>query len=649
MEWLYSIWITVIILIYLSSISAWDPKLSQLLKLMNTNEEILVISGPTSSALKTEMNSAEEILNSRLVSLSRGIPFFEGNNSRISFSPTGSDSLKTRIIAIMETAEESTDFIIKMAGLRGQDKTYQDYWTLVLWPNSSVPGQNDSKISDLSNILKSTPFMTSYLVSSSIYLGYSKENVSENVTFIEQLFDFYEIYAIGEEIITREVTTVGSVFSNNVTVGECETQTCRRLDLNGIKLRAQGVEDPEFQNDTDYKMNEETKTVELTDGFSVQIFLITQTIMNFSYTASIMTPTMARSIGEISAWDGVIQQAEKGEVDIGFSLTVHLPNRQSRVHFISSTDDYIISAFFRPSSLNAIRDIFMQPFKADLWAAVVSSWLVLAFAMVLFTVIRKRIGAMGSDEPDLAESSFIWALATACQQGWDEHPVAGSLRAIFISGSLTGVVAYAGYSAAIVSTLSLRSDPIKTPADLIGSNMILGIRFGFLDNVLSNLETDDVITRIYHRLSKHPHEGRVNVSTGFDIMERKEYAFVCIRDTFYDTISQIRDDKEICNLRDLQILKHGFPAGPLLPKSSPYKELFRLVITRVRERGVLWRLKVYYAYSRRCLASSDNTGLALGLNDVFTAFMILLGGYALSLTFLFVEKLLYVNKLKYIQ
>ena len=161
----------------------------------------------------------------------------------------------------------------------------------------------------------------------------------------------------------------------------------------------------------------------------------------------------------------------------------------------------------------------MQPFQKSLWAAVFATWITLASSMILFTMIRKKFGATKSDsdevEPDLSGDSFIWVLATACQQGknllkfkiypgklhskksevydftsasyfkgWDEHPQALSLRTIFISGSFTGVIAYAGYSAAIVSTLSLRIDPIQSPVALLHSNLRIGMRAGFVNDLL---------------------------------------------------------------------------------------------------------------------------------------------------------------------
>jgi len=67
--------------------------------------------------------------------------------------------------------------------------------------------------------------------------------------------------------------------------------------------------------------------------------------------------------------------------------------------------------------------------------------------------------------------------------------VAGSLRTIFISGSFTGVVAYAGYSAAIVSTLSLKVDPIQNPTELLHSHLKIGIRDGFLRQLLEQVYT----------------------------------------------------------------------------------------------------------------------------------------------------------------
>jgi len=77
--------------------------------------------------------------------------------------------------------------------------------------------------------------------------------------------------------------------------------------------------------------------------------------------------------------------------------------------------------------------------------------------------------------------------------------------------------------------------------------------------------------------------------------------------------------------------------------------MMHLRLTLIRERGTLWRIRDEFTYTRRCMESTDNSGRALGANDVFTAFMILTGGYVLSITFLLLEKLVCLNPISYIQ
>lgn len=65
----------------------------------------------------------------------------------------------------------------------------------------------------------------------------------------------------------------------------------------------------------------------------------------------------------------------------------------------------------------------------------------------------------------------------------------------------------------------------------------------------------------------------------------------------------------------------------------------------IREPGVLYRLRLRYSFKRRCLESSTvNAGYALGPNDVFTAFMILVGGFVLSVVLMFVERVMSFRK-----
>ena len=78
-------------------------------------------------------------------------------------------------------------------------------------------------------------------------------------------------------------------------------------------------------------------------------------------------------------------------------------------------------------------------------------------------------------------------------------------------------------------------------------------------DIQNGTKNDDVVRKIYNRLSKNPKEAIVNVSEGFDLLSRKNkpYAFISVRDTLYDTIQGQVSDKEICKIRDMPILKRG--------------------------------------------------------------------------------------------
>lgn len=54
--------------------------------------------------------------------------------------------------------------------------------------------------------------------------------------------------------------------------------------------------------------------------------------------------------------------------------------------------------------------LIYRPFHPDLWAAVFSTWIVLAFFMILFSVIRKRYDLhleSGQPEPDFTNDVYI--------------------------------------------------------------------------------------------------------------------------------------------------------------------------------------------------------------------------------------------------
>ncbi|XP_035703753.1 uncharacterized protein LOC118434407 isoform X2 [Folsomia candida] len=442
-------------------------------------------------------------------------------------------------------------------------------------------------------------------------------------------FYFYEVFNIN----SRHIVLKASEGVVDFHCQFCRGVAIRRHNFHGLQLNVSAMQDPEINDDLNFETTAAGDLIFSNAGFSARILHILQTSLNFTVKA-IRASDWGKFVAENKSWVGSVKDVRDGQAQLGLALTTMRPARAQMVSFLPAADEGVISAFFRNPDLNAVRDIFARPFHPDLWAAVFSTWIVLAFFMILFSVIRKRYDLhleSGQPEPDFTNDSFIWALATACQQGWDDHPVAGSLRTIFISGSFTGVVAYAGYSAAI--------------EQLLKSSLKIGIRQGFINEILQQNNTNDIMTSYQQKLKASSETERFfNITTGYKHLLKHRYAFISTRDNMYDNLKVTTNDSEICLLKELQILQHGFPAGHFVSRNSPLKEFLRYIYVTIREPGISWKLRGNYTYKRRCLEASDSTGNALGPNDVFTAFMILSGGYFLSIAFIIIEKLFRVSK-----
>ncbi|CAL8088848.1 unnamed protein product [Orchesella dallaii] len=515
-------------------------------------------------------------------------------------------------------------------------------WISAVWPTAMNSHQDIKAISKTEGFISA---IKHYQINSNLFFAFS----------IDSSVAIYETYIAGNH-------TTFKFLPDGIILWSCKTcqgPTIRRFNFHERVLKITAVNDSEVNDDIHVYEDSNGTITYSKDGLSGSILQILQQMLNFT-----IEPMMSREFGSpipgTGRWTGSIGELIDGKADLGIAITIFQPERAKVVSFLPPADEHLINAFFQPSDVNSIRDIFAQPFKLDLWAAVVVTWVVLATFMIIFSLIRKRYGMdiydgsgtdnANSEEPDFTKDSFMWALGTACQQGWDEHPKAGSLRTIFISGSFTGVIAYAGYSAAIVSTLSLRVDPIKNPMELLRSNLRMGIRKGFISSLLEQNGTHDTMSLFNKRLEKSKeYERYLNVSAGFNYLLKHPYAFITTRDTIYDLMKFTAEDKVICGIKDLPLLKYGFPIGYPVPKSSPFKEILRYAMIMIREPGVLWRLRMKYSFQRRCLEASDNAGYALGPNDVFTAYMILLGGFALSITFLVIEKMIPLHQFSYVR
>lgn len=82
---------------------------------------------------------------------------------------------------------------------------------------------------------------------------------------------------------------------------------------------------------------------------------------------------------------------------------------------------------------------------------------------------------------------------------------------------------------------------------------------------------------LFYKKVEHSYdfEKYLNVSSGFNRLRKHPYAFITTRDTIYDLMKATVDDNVICDIKDLPMLKYGFPLGYPVPKYSPFREILR--------------------------------------------------------------------------
>jgi hypothetical protein len=68
-----------------------------------------------------------------------------------------------------------------------------------------------------------------------------------------------------------------------------------------------------------------------------------------------------------------------------------------------------------PSS--SFRDIFIHAFTGDLWLTMLSTWILIVFAMFSLAVVKRRLDTMHENDSILIQELIIWAAGAICQQG----------------------------------------------------------------------------------------------------------------------------------------------------------------------------------------------------------------------------------------
>lgn len=202
---------------------------------------------------------------------------------------------------------------------------------------------------------------------------------------------------------------------------------------------------------------------------------------------------------------------------------------------------------------------------------------------------------------------------------------------------------YASYSANIVALLQSPSNKIQTLSDLLNSRLKFGVddtvfnHFYFSVNLFLLFLNQRLKVKFQHaeeptrraiyleKIRQKDGENFFNLSEGIVKIREGHFAFHMEVGVGYKLISELFQEDEKCGLQEIQYLQVVDPFYAV-QKSSPYKELFKIGLLRLREHGIQERENSRLYTKRPKCHSAGAKFISVGLIDTRPAFLIYLYG-----------------------
>ncbi|XP_076031725.1 putative glutamate receptor isoform X2 [Oratosquilla oratoria] len=340
------------------------------------------------------------------------------------------------------------------------------------------------------------------------------------------------------------------------------------------------------------------------------------------------------------SWTGLVGDVVDGRADVIVAYLSLTFSRAQAVDYSTLLLKFSYRIFVRPSEdTSFLWTAYTRPFSSGLWA--------LTMVTLLFFAVSGWIISLKTTRPRQKELRRSYALrvfleagllswASITQQGWSENVDTLPKRIMFWTAYMTGVILVASYSATLVSFLTVGKTevPFDSVDTLIQHDKYrLGILKG---SVLQEIFESDQFRYVWDKAIA-PHSDTVAMSYG-ELRERtlKDSNFV-----FVGTYEIQRLDFTGACIFQAAKQHIAYNDGALgWRKGSPYVHIFDYYLGVMREAGMLKKLKDYY-YNRPYMCP-NRPYMALNIQQVFTAFLVLLIGMCAGILFLMAEKFIQI-------
>ncbi|XP_068246091.1 glutamate receptor ionotropic, kainate glr-3-like isoform X2 [Palaemon carinicauda] len=396
----------------------------------------------------------------------------------------------------------------------------------------------------------------------------------------------------------------------------------RRSNLTGLHLRCTTLDQPPFLY---LSMPDKDLNVEITGGYAGDVWHTLQD----SYSCR-QPPDGLWGSPSNGVWNGLVNELLNNNADV---VVTSLDNSNARVRVI----DFLIGLEEIGYQLVVRRPGLMERTWTSFTSELVpSSWIAtIAFALLIppFLCFCSHFSPQETEKISLKDAYICTVGAFSVQGSWLEVRSI-STRIIFITIFLTTLLVYAHYTSALVSMLTVASTTtqITSLQNLLQNGMY---SFGFEREISIQSYFENSQGGLFHdvwkELVRDPSNLPATSIEGITRVLEEKYVFM-IEENLYRT-----EFSGVCGAVMIPGKYFIQQTGFAVQKGSPLLKIFNNQLMRMIDGGIFSRLwKAWQPPPPLCTSESV---VALNIQQLFTAFLLLVFGLILAVIFLPCERL----------
>ncbi|XP_041985067.1 glutamate receptor U1-like [Aricia agestis] len=330
------------------------------------------------------------------------------------------------------------------------------------------------------------------------------------------------------------------------------------------------------------------------------------------------------------SWSGMINDLITGQAVIGTNLLMNL-ERLEVITYTDTISPFQLRFIFRQLPLTDVSNIFTLPFSVNVWIAIIVCAIISSAAFYLNSRLEVSSKEATPLDGNITDAMLV-TLSALSNQGSSIAPRSYSGRMILWLVFLSMMLIYFAYSANIVSLLQAPSNAIRTFDQLTNSKLILGAE---------NLDYHYFLFRNNKKLHERiiPQHGKKQLFSVEECarkIKKESYAIHCVLNPMYRRIEQTFLETDKCDLTIIDYL-NAFTPGTPVTKESPYLELLRVSIKRIKEAGIYSALDRRYNIPKPRCDGKVAAFSSISLQNVKPVLMLHLLGVVASVVILVME------------